>query len=221
MKKYSQKKIKNKLKSRFNTQKRVFTFDEHQILLLPFLEHDNDIDKGVSKVRFYTDTNEESFKKIEDIKELQIEKNKPIKITTTNEDMPLSLFHKKMDCEFEATSLEEEDISGLTIEHTPSIQIVLYTMYLTKDKDFEILSEFCNQITKSEKHEKLTNKIIKEAGFLEKVKRQLENSSNKEDIRNAYSRIFNKIIKTEIKPRENNNANLSLESLQYFKKTYK
>ena len=122
------------------------------------------------------------------------------------------MFNKKMDGSIEQMVLKKFEFKNLTIDHSPSIQIVLFTMFVNKAKEFDILSDFCESI----KNEKLNLTEIKKAGFRDLVIDKLESNPNKEKIKNAYRNLFEK-IDLEMILDFKNNANLSLASLDYYK----
>jgi hypothetical protein len=105
---------------------------------------------------------------------------------------------------------------NLTIDHSPSIQIVLFTMFLNNAKEFGFLTDFSESI----KNKKLDLKEIKSAGFKDLVIEKLNSNTNKKEIKDAYKALFDK-IELEIILDYNNNANLSSASLEYYKNNIK
>ena len=91
-------------------------------------------------------------------------------------------------------------------------------MYLNKRKEYFSLNNFFNDIS----NKKMTTTDIKAAGFKEKVENELNSNSKKREVLNAYKVLFNP-IELEIIPKENNNANLSVSSLEFYlrNRTYK
>lgn len=196
-------------KSRLSSQRRIFNFDEKQILVLPHLEHSN-IEESIGKIKFYIDE-KGNYIRLKQINSISFN-NKKITILSKNKD-EYTLFHKRMDGKFEKVRLQEFDMKNLTINHSPSIQVVLFTNYLNSSSAFETLSEFTKNLGS-----KFTTKEIKAAGFKSKTKSYLQNlrEAEQEEITLAYKIIFNEMI-LEIALAKNNNANSSLESLDYYK----
>ena len=202
--------IIKRLKSRLNSQRRIFDFDGKQVLVLPFLEH-NDILNSINKIKFYSDS-AGNYITINDIDEIKSFTDGSVHICR-NGKYTTPIFHKKMNGSFEEIKVHDFLFENLTIDHSPSIYIVLYTMYLKKSNDFEFLTNYCKQI----KNSKLDLQIIKEKGFKAIVEKVLDTSSQKDSIIKAYKALFDQ-INLEISLNENNNANLSLSSLEFYKK---
>lgn len=205
------KEIRKMLKSRLNSQRRIFYFDSCQILILPFLEHDN-VDLTVNRIRLFI-SEKGQYITVGELKNLKKDKNGNIVLELQNGETH-HLFYRKLDNSFIKAKFNRFSFERLTIDHVPSIYIVLYAHYLSKSVTFKVLSNFCNEISKDQ----LNTKTIKAKGFKEKVESIMNNKQleDKEALITAYADIF-KDICLEITISDNNNANLSFESLEYYK----
>ena len=204
--KIDNKEIIKKLKSRLRTQRRIFNFDNNQILVLPFLEHNDNILNSIEKIKFFINSTGE-YLTMKDIKEIKHKSNDFIKVLNID-NQEFNLYARKLNGKLEKIKTDRLSFEDLTIDHTPSIQIVLYTMYLNKSEEFDILKNFSKNI----ENQKLTLTKIKSKGFKEFVKM---NKLKTKEVDRAYNVLFNKIA-LEIVSKENNNANLSLISLDYY-----
>lgn len=196
------------LKSRLNSQRRFFNFDNNYVLVLPFLEHKT-TDAALNSIKFYINNNSD-YVNISEIEYLNIDNNKAI-LQLNNGDSA-NLHYRRMDGVLTETQIENFSMKKLSIDHVPSIYVVLYSHYLRKTKTFNVLSNFCNKLSIA----KWDTTVIKESGFKKNVEKTLNHSPDKDEILNAYECIFND-INLEITISENNNANSSVESLEYFK----
>lgn len=208
---YKIKEIRKKLKSRLNSQRRIFYFDSYQILILPFLEHDN-VDLTINRIRLFIN-DKGQYITLGELKTLKNDKNGNIVLELQSGESHF-LFYRKLDNSFIKAKFNRFNFEKLTIDHVPSIYIVLYANYLSKSKTFKVLSDFCSEISKDQ----LNTKTIKAKGFREKVENIMNNLQpmDKKALINAYAEIF-KDICLEITISDNNNANLSFESLEYYK----
>jgi hypothetical protein len=196
--------IKKILKSRLRTQRRVFQFGEKQILVLPFLEHQgkDGIEEAISEIRFYKSPKD--FLTINEIDRISFCTNGEVKIFHTNGEEDY-LYYREINGELKKIKNKGISFKDLSIDHTPSIYIVLFTMYLNNSKDFRIISEYTERVQKN-----LSPKVIKEKGFREMAKKKMTN-----EVLEAYKKVFSDIY-MEITLSKNNNANLSLASLNYY-----
>lgn len=201
--------IKSVLKSRLKTQRRIFEFDNNNVLVLPFLEH-ADIDLAVNSVKFFYNVKEE-FCTINSIEKLYVVDDKVYLKLKTGENY--NLYYRKMNGFLEEVKLETFKLAMLSIDHLPSIYVVLFTHYLKKTETFIKLSDFCNRLPE----QTLDTTTIKRKGFKEEVEDTLNNASDKDSIIEAYKNVF-KDISLEITISDNNNANLSKASLEYYKR---
>ena len=200
--------VKKILKSRLNTQRRMFCFDDSHILVLPFIEH-KDIDASVEEIKFFIDDRME-FVTLKQIDYLTYkDRNIVLKLLTGESHY---LHHRKLDNSFVKAEFNRFAFDKLTIDHIPSIYIVLYSHYLAKTETFNLLSGFSKTISP------LDNKVIKEKGFREMVKNKMNSLQppDKTALLNAYAEIFRDIV-LEITISDNNSANLAVESLEYYK----
>lgn len=209
MKKITNKEITKKLKSRLNTQRRIFNFDNDQILVLPVLEHPNGVSDSIDKIKFYINERGE-FLTLNNIEGIKKEKDGSITVVHKNKK-ELTLFYRKMNGSFGQVIKNNFDFSDLTIDHSPSIHTVLFTMYLNKGKEYSVLKDFYRNISSN----KMKTSEITAAGFRDKVLEYLNSSLNKNEIIEAYKELFDP-IELEIIPKENNNANLSMSSLEFY-----
>lgn len=207
MAKYTANELENKFKERLKSQRRIFTFDENQILVLPFLEHP-DLNKSVQEIRFLINDLGEfiPFKEIENI---EITREFIILSTSNNK---YKLHQRMINGKIEpiVPTPSDNDLSQLTIEHSPSIQIVLLSKYLSEDKAFTTIANFTIL-----NGTKLNAKDIKSKGFKNKCETILKENQNQIVIKEAYELIF-KDITLEILHKSMNGANLSIESLNYY-----
>lgn len=214
MYKITKKEVIKILKSRLRTQRRVFTFDDNQILVLPVLEHPNGIDESINKIKFFIDS-KGGFLTIKDIEGIKEYKDGLIHVYD-NKQNTIPLFNKKMDGTFVKIEKLNFSFKNLTIDHSPSIHLVLFSMYINKTSEFKFLKEYCKSIT----NQKLSLKEIKAAKFKDLTIQQLNSNPNKNKITSSYKSLFDG-IELEIVLEENNNANLSLSSLEYYVKNRK
>ncbi|WP_055442275.1 hypothetical protein [Lacinutrix himadriensis] len=173
------------------------------------MEHPEGIESSIEKIKFYIDKNG-GFLTITDISEIRNSKDGSINIYDNNKN-EIPLFYKKMDGSFGRVINNNFLFSDLTIDHSPSIHTVLFTLYLNKATEYTVLNEFYKSITS----EKLNLSEIKAGGFKDMVIEKLDTSIEKNKILNAYKTIFDS-IELEIIPKENNNANLSISSLEFY-----
>ena len=205
--------ITKKLQSRLRTQRRIFNFDNDQILVLPILEH-LVLMESILKIKFYI-SEKGDFVTLKDIKQIKPLSNGDIYIETNNNEI-FPLFSRKMNGEFICVKKKKFSFKDLTIDHTPSIQIVLFSMFLKKSNNFLILTNFC----KSLKLEKLTLNDIKAKGFKKNVEAKLNNMefSEKNKVLQAYKTIFNQIIIRKMKSTGSQNEKYKFLQCSTFEK---
>ena len=193
------KELKRVLNNRINTQKRIYQFDDKQILILPILEQ-----AKAKDVKFYV--NPGKYVTIEEINEILFNNDGTVTINCQNES-PNSLFYinRQGDCvKFKKLGCSMKD---LTIDHVPSINIVFYIRYLKSDKDFNQIADFTKSLGNN-----LTTKSIKAGGFISQIKENNQFTN----IKQIYKAVFSD-ISCEITLADNNTANLSYGSLKYIK----
>ncbi len=205
-------KLKDKFKSRLRSQRRVFSFDDNKILVLPFLEH-NDLDNVINNIKFFINENG-NYKMFSEIKELEV-KGRHVVIVFKNKEKEF-LYQQNTNGKFSILEISPEIdlMKQLTIEHAPSIQIVLLSKYLNNRREFDVLSNFSKSIIHALKVD-LYPTSIKKKKFKEDVEYHLALQTNKEEIISAYNAVFNEIT-LEILHADKNNANLSKSSLDYY-----
>lgn len=200
--------IRKTLKSRINSQRRYFKFDENYILVLPILEHES-TDLAVNSIRFFINDNAE-YVNVTEIECIYTDNGKVVLQQKNGESF--ILHYRKMNGIFAEVKTDAFSLDMISIDHVPSIYVVLYSQYLKKLKTFKVLSDFSDSLSVDH----WSTEIIKGSGFKDKVEKTLNNSINKNEIVEAYKSVFNDIT-LEITISENNNANLSVESLEYYK----
>ncbi|MBN2396343.1 MAG: hypothetical protein JXC36_07775 [Candidatus Atribacteria bacterium] len=205
---FSNQEIKKTLKSRLNSQRRIYSYDYNYVLVLPFLEHE-DIDIAVNSIKFFINVNAD-YVVIDQIKHLCMKDNKAILLLENGDSF--NLHYRRMDGLFSEVKYADFSLAKISIDHVPSIYIVLYSHYLRQSQTFNVLTEFSNSLSVNH----WNTEIIKSSGFRNKVEKALIDSIDKDVIIEAYKSIFND-INLEITISENNNANLSVESLEYYK----
>ena len=203
--------IRHVLKSRLSSQRRLFEFDTKQVIVLPFLEHVN-IEMAIDEIRFFIDESGNFFT-LKEINNISTRTDNAIDLNLSDGRI-FNLYHRKMDGKYDIVRIPNFKIDKISIDHSPSIYIVLYLHYLKNSNTFNELIDFSKLLSKKA----VTTQSIKEGGFKANAKKVLENMSpnQKESIIKSYADLF-KDIKLEISIRENNSANLSLISLEYFK----
>jgi hypothetical protein len=200
--------LRKTLKSRINSQRRYFKFDENYILVLPFLEHET-TDLAVNSIRFYINDKAEYV----DLMKIECIYNENGKVVLhLNDGESFILHYRRMDGAFAEVKIDKFSLDMISIDHVPSIYVVLYSQYLKKSNTFKVLSNFCDSLSVNH----WDTKIIKSSGFRDNVEKTLNNSTYRNEIIEAYKSVFNDIT-LEITISENNNANLSVESLEYYK----
>lgn len=204
---YNHKELRKVFSSRLRTQRRVYTFDKKQILILPFLEHCNGIDTSIDNIRFLIKS-DGTFIEFKKIKELNFCSNSVIILS--DENKKYKLHHRTVNGEIKEIILNSDNIKELTIEHSPSIYIVLLTHYIKKTESFNKLTTYTKTLG-----DDLTSKEVKMKNFSNTAKINLENHPLRESIKSAFVNIFQDIT-LEILHTKNNDSNLSIDSLNYY-----
>lgn len=201
------------LKSRLKSQRRVFTFDEDQIIVIPSLEH-VDIDDTIGEIKFRVSVNEKDFHTLNSIRQINFSVKDAVQIETTD-GKSHQLHQRSVSGEIVPIKIgsNSKGFEELTIEHTPSIYAVLFANYLNKSEDFKILSSFAQKWKKHEGKQKLYSSDLK---AYSSVSHFAEVQPNYKQIKKSYENIFSK-IKLEIVHRSVNGPNISLQSLQFLK----
>ena len=212
---YSRKDLEKVFLARLSSQRRVFDFDEKQILVLPFLEHNDDISPKIDEIKVCISKNGDCIP-FKNVLEFDIY-NEEVHVLT-NDSKCYSLFTDKINGKYEKVIGKNFELEKLSIDHDPSIYIVLLIEYLNqKSEIFTLLSEYTKKVGIN-----LITKSIKKAGFKAKAKNEFKefkyNNYTTTDLRNAYIQLFKKI---RLHLTLNNTANLSLSSLKFFIENFK